>query len=125
MPSGVYKHKKGIKFTEEHKQKISTANKGVKKSESHKNKLRIAKIKNPVRYWLGKKRESMQGKNHYNWKGGLSRGYKNGYYSAEYKKWRNLVFERDKYTCIECGIKGNKVYITAHHIKSFAHYTRA
>jgi len=55
-----------------------------------------------------------------NWKGGISRAYKTGYYSLEYKKWREAVFKRDNYTC-KCG---NKEYITAHHIKSFAKYPK-
>lgn len=54
------------------------------------------------------------------WKGGNSRYYKTGYYSTEYKQWRRAVFERDNFTCQDCG--GCKIYLTAHHIKSFAHY---
>jgi hypothetical protein len=60
-----------------------------------------------------------------NWKGGLSRAYKTGFYSPEYKRWRKSVFERDNYQCRKCGIKsgvGHAVYLTAHHIKSFAKY---
>ena len=103
-----------------------------------------AKKKNPVRYWLGKKKPPMsekwkasiskankdnpkighKGKEHWNWKGGTSRGYKEGYYSTEYIKWRTAIFERDSYTCQKCGIKGSKVYITAHHIKSWAKYPK-
>ena len=54
------------------------------------------------------------------WKGGISRTYKTGYYSSQYKKWRRDVFSRDKFICRSCGEK--TIYITAHHIKSFAHY---
>jgi len=61
-----------------------------------------------------------RGENHPNWKGGRSKSYKTGYYSTEYKEWRIKVFERDGYKCQSCGITGT--YITAHHIKSFAHY---
>jgi 5-methylcytosine-specific restriction endonuclease McrA len=57
---------------------------------------------------------------HWNWKGGISRTYKIGYYSTEYKEWRKKVFERDDYTCQDCGIKNT--YLTAHHIKSFTYY---
>ena len=57
-----------------------------------------------------------------NWKGGISRAYKTGYYSSHYKKWRINVFERDNYTCQNCGISGSKKYLTAHHIKSFSHH---
>lgn len=56
------------------------------------------------------------------WKGGISRAYKTGYYSREYKQWRLQVFKRDRYTCQQCGTTGKKTYLTAHHIKSFAHY---
>lgn len=58
-----------------------------------------------------------------NWKGGISRAYKNGYYSEEYKEWRKKVFERDNYKCQgkDCAEPEIK-YVTAHHIKSFAKY---
>lgn len=59
------------------------------------------------------------GELHQNWKGGTSKAYKTGYYSTEYKNWRKSVFERDNFTCQECSSTG---FITAHHIKSFAHY---
>lgn len=63
----------------------------------------------------------LKGENHPNWNGGSSKGYKKGYRdNLAYKKWRTSVFERDGYTCQGCGITG--VYITAHHIKSFAKY---
>jgi len=62
-----------------------------------------------------------KGENHWNWQGGTSRGYKTGYYSLKYKNWRRKVFERDSFTCQGCGGIG---YITAHHIKSFAHYPK-
>lgn len=63
---------------------------------------------------------NQRGEKHPNWKGGRSRGYKTGYYSTEYKNWRISVFERDNYKCQGCGVIGT--YLTAHHIKSFAHY---
>ncbi len=56
------------------------------------------------------------------WRGGISRVYKTGYYSTEYKEWRKAVFERDNYVCQKCGLRGNKVFLTAHHIKSFAKF---
>lgn len=47
--------------------------------------------------------------------------------SKEYKLWRTSVFERDNYTCLDCGIKnheglGHRVELNADHIKSFAHF---
>ena len=38
----------------------------------------------------------------------------------EYKKWRTMVFERDKFTCQNCN--KHSVYLEAHHIKPFAAY---
>lgn len=52
------------------------------------------------------------------WKGGITpigikiRG------SDEYKNWRTAVFNRDNFTCQDCGVRGCK--LQAHHIKSFS-----
>lgn len=40
--------------------------------------------------------------------------------SIEYKEWREAVFNRDNYTCQNCGKKGGK--LNAHHIKPFKDY---
>jgi len=40
--------------------------------------------------------------------------------SPEYAEWRNLVFERDKYECVECGQVGGK--LNAHHVKPYKKY---
>lgn len=58
------------------------------------------------------------GENHYNWQGGLTPKNTKIRNSIEYKLWRKSVFERDNYTCQNCGVKG--VYFHADHIKSFA-----
>lgn len=59
------------------------------------------------------------GSKHWNWQGGLTninireRGLK------VYKLWRKAVFERDNYTCIDCGDnKGGN--LNADHIKPFS-----
>lgn len=39
--------------------------------------------------------------------------------SKDYKQWRTKVFERDNYTCQECGKKGN---LQVHHIKKFSKF---
>lgn len=121
-------------------------NKGIAMSDKTKEKISKSKKANPTRYWLDKKRsentkrkisESKLGsipwnKNKHqlqttgdknpNWKGGRSKGYKTGYYSLEYKQWRTSVFEKDNYKCKICGVTG--VYLTAHHIKSFARFPK-
>lgn len=62
------------------------------------------------------------GKKHPRYKGGMSRGYKDGYYSADYKKWRMAVFTRDNFTCQGCQKVGGN--LNAHHIKQFAFYPK-
>ncbi len=47
--------------------------------------------------------------------------------SAKYKSWRTLVFERDNYTCVQCGGhnyegRGKSLALHADHIKPFALY---
>lgn len=116
------------------------------KLESRK-KQSEAKLKNPVRYWKGKKRppvseetkikmsiahtgkghsvktrrqmsEARQGSKGSNWRGGIYPINKAIRHSVEYKIWRTAVFERDNYTCIWCGKRGVK--LNADHIKPFA-----
>ena len=59
------------------------------------------------------------GKNNSNWKGGTSSEKKKIQGSSEWKNWRIKVFQRDDFTCQECGIKGN---MEPHHIKQFSLY---
>lgn len=40
--------------------------------------------------------------------------------SSHYKAWRSSVFERDNYTCMECGQKGG--ILNAHHIEKWSEY---
>ncbi len=60
-----------------------------------------------------------------NWKGGITPANTLIRGSAEFKQWRDAVFERDNWTCQKCGAKsgkGKEVYLEGHHIKSFAKY---
>ena len=58
---------------------------------------------------------------HWNWKGGISDENNIIRTSSRMKQWRKLVFERDKYTCQDCGQKGGN--LNAHHIKPFSVFT--
>lgn len=116
-------------------------NKGMKLSEKQKAKLNMDGL-SLGRAWnkgktgiyseeyLKKLRESHTGKlglASSNWKGGISRAYKTGYESVQYKEWRRKVFVRDNYTCQDCGVRcgnGETIYVTAHHIKSFSKHPK-
>jgi len=65
------------------------------------------------------------GKNHWNWKGGITPENRKLRNSIKFKNWRENIFERDNYTCQICknkSEKNNKVIIHPHHIKSFSKY---
>ena len=144
MPKGIYERKIGLKrrlATEETKKKMSISHIGQyvslktrkKLSESHKGKkpyIMTQKIKDNISKskrgsipW-NKNKPQLQttGNKHPRWKGGVSKHYKEGYSSFEYKQWRAKIFLRDNFTCQFCGIR--KVYLTAHHIKSWAKYPK-
>lgn len=61
-----------------------------------------------------------QGENNHKWKGGITPINTKIRNSTEYRDWRIAVFERDNYTCQECGSRG--VTLNADHIKPFAYY---
>lgn len=56
------------------------------------------------------------------WKGGISTENRRIRSSAKWARWRDLVFKRDNYTCMNCGdrsAKNNPVELHPHHKKSF------
>lgn len=110
MAKGIYKHKP---HSEERKQKISQANIGKHEHLTGRKLTEKTKLKMS---------EAHKGEKAYQWKGGISKHYKTGYYSREYRQWRITIFERDHYQCQGCTQVGG--YLTAHHIKSFAKYPK-
>lgn len=60
------------------------------------------------------------GENSPAWKGGISKESRRIRASKRFKDWRNEVFERDNYTCQDCGVRGG--YLEPHHIKPFAYF---
>lgn len=63
-------------------------------------------------------RNISQWENNPNFKGGIGSKNQIERRSNKFKKWRISVFERDKYTCIDCGKIGGTLH--AHHILPFA-----
>lgn len=114
--------RKGKKFTEEHKRKISEANKGQipwikgrKLTDEHKKRIGLGN--------RGKLKPQISGANNLNWKGGITPLNQKIRRSPEYRLWRVSVFERDNYTCVWCGDRckeGHKVVLNADHIKPFS-----
>lgn len=66
---------------------------------------------------IEKRRHTIMGSNHWNWKGGITSTQIKIRNSFEMREWRKAVFERDDYTCQVCGIRG--AYLHADHIKPF------
>lgn len=121
------KNKGGWRHTEEHKLLMSALMTGRKVKHKSKLKMSMAAIKryeNPdyrEKHSLGQTKRFSDPSNHPSWKGGITPINAKLRRSNEYTKWRLSVFERDDYTCQECGdcTGGN---LNAHHIKAFAYY---
>ncbi len=94
---------KGKKLSKEHKIKVGIASEGRRHTE--KTKKMLSKM--------------CRGKNHYNWKGGITPLMFEIRRSFETRQWRSDVFTRDDFICQECGDKkgGN---LEAHHIIKFS-----
>lgn len=129
MPSGVYIR------TKEHKEKlsemISKVRKPLDKFFFKKGRIPWNKGKKGLQVAWNKGKKNAQdfsmisGKNHYNWKGGITKERVKIWWSQEYKIWRKAVFERDNYTCVWCGARngnGKDIFLEADHIKPFAEY---
>jgi hypothetical protein len=66
-----------------------------------------------------------RGAEHWNWKNGSSTERQRLINQTEYKEWRTAVFERDNYTCQNCGARsgnGKEVILNADHIKEWSNY---
>lgn len=107
----------GKKLTEEHKKRIGVANKGKITYMKGKKMTEESKIK-ISQALKGKPLINSRGSNHYNWKGGLSDLRKRIRHLVEYKNWRDLIFQRDNYTCVLCKARsgnGKKIILNADH----------
>ena len=65
-----------------------------------------------------------KGEKNVNWKGGVTPLYRAIRESKTYKRWRTEIFERDNYTCQECGLSKSNQLNVDHYPKSFAEILR-
>jgi len=63
----------------------------------------------------------MQGKNHWNWQGGITENEGRDSLYSGYNDWRRAVYKRDNFKCILCG-NNKSGKLQAHHIKPVAMY---
>jgi len=73
----------------------------------------------------GRSNPFSKGEKNWNWKGGVTKLQEQIRKCSKYRQWRCDVFERDNYTCQNCGDRntiGKKLIINADHIKQFAFY---
>jgi hypothetical protein len=132
MPKGKYKRKVSQGFQKGHK--LNVGNKfslGFKHTAETRKKLSIARLDNQCAKGAIRSKEhreiiskAQSGSNHWNWKGGLAKDKRTG---KLYSQWRSDVFTRDNWTCQTCGTRssvGIRVYLEAHHIKSWSEYPK-
>lgn len=127
-----------------HVKKMQQMNIGRKNTVESKEKMRLAKVAKfgkrfgtPIKKgerlspktefkkgftpWnKGKHVPQFSGEKNPAWKGGVTPIHEKIRKSNEYVIWRNAVFERDNYTCIWCGQRGEK--LNADHIKPFSQF---
>jgi len=127
---------KGRKFTAEHSRRISDAQIGDKNHrwrggpiefkcvvcdklfKRRKNSINRSSVKCCSLKCLGQYNSiNHSGHNHYNWKGGKTIIHDRIRRSLKYRIWRKEVFERDNYTCQECGTKISPFH--PHHVPPF------
>jgi len=107
----------GKKHTKNTKHKISETQK-IRMVNPEDNPFYGKKHGIETRNKMSKNHANVSGKNHPNWKGGITERV-NRCATMKYKKWRKMVFERDDYICQMCGQKGG--ILQAHHILQWAH----
>jgi len=111
----------GKHLSKEHIEKIKKSLTGKQMPQGVKDKIR--------KTLSGKRRpkevlEKIRGKNHYNYKGGITPLGVSIRNLPEGRQWRNKIFQRDNFTCQDCGARsgnGKAVILHPHHTpKAFA-----
>lgn len=85
------------------------------------------RVKKHAEGQIGRPKPWLIGEKNHLWRGGITKENAKIRTSLEYKNWRRSVFERDNYTCQECGARngrGKEIVIHADHIKPFAVYIK-
>lgn len=126
---------KGIPMNVETRAKLSVAHTGFIESLEHRAKISAALKGKPVSEVCKmaalslearvKRSAAQTGPLNWGWKGGITPENKRIRESLEYMAWRTAVFERDHYTCQDCGVHsgmGHTVKLEGHHIHEFAQY---
>ena len=127
--------RKGRKFTEEWRRKLSESRSGDKNPAK---KLEVRKKisqtlqgrkcpqlsgdKNPAKRLEVRQKisEIRKGEKNPAWKGGITPIYERLRHNMQYKIWRKTVLERDNFICQKCGQKGGN--LRTHHINNFAEF---
>lgn len=112
------KKRLGKALSEAHRKAISNSIKGKKKvfTQQHKDNIKKS-FTDEMRQNLAKLRT---GERNIFWKGGVTSENLKIRMMSEYRIWRNHVYQRDNFTCQDCGVVGGK--LNAHHIKEFSNY---
>lgn len=121
----ISKSKKGFKHTEANRIYLGNILKETGKKTRFKKGVNASpetQFKKGQTSWnTGIHMPQIQGDKHPNWKGGKGNENQILRKCLEYKLWRKAVYERDGFTCQECGDdKGGN--LEAHHIKPFSLY---
>jgi hypothetical protein len=102
-------------------------NKEKKVSPEIRIKMREAAKKRNPRSYLKNLEKAMgrapKGKNHWNWKGGITPERTHIWNSEEYSQWRKEIYKKDNWTCQKCSDNSGNNLIP-HHIESFADYLK-
>lgn len=117
--NGHKPHNLGKSWSEETRKKISISHLGKPHPRTEQQIINLSKARK------GKPIMGLRGEKHWNWQGGKTKEGVKIRESLEYTIWRRKVFERDNYTCQDCGSKcgnGKAIKLQADHIKSFAHH---
>jgi hypothetical protein len=113
---------KGHIQTKATRDKISKARKGKPThpwTKESREKMRLIKIGSKTTLETRRKQsKALRGNKNYNWKGGRTKLQEQIRKCFKNKQWISDVFERDNYTCQNCGRRCCR--LEAHHIKYFS-----